>query len=157
MFGICIRYAQNRDDAQDILQEGFIKVFQNLNTYKDVGPLGGWIRKIILNTALEHCRKNKGRYQIDVEFGSISLESTEDTVIDELALKDLVEKIQQLPNGYRAVFNLYAIEGYNHSEIAELMSISEGTSKSQYSKAKAMLRSMIDSENNLEDRRTKYA
>lgn len=150
MFGICLRYAENREEAEDLLQESFIKVYKNLASYSDFGPLGGWIRRIVLNTAIENCRKKKNKTFLSLENASKQFENREDDAVDNLALEDLVKKIQQLPHGYRAVFNLFAIEGYGHTEIAEQMGITVGTSKSQYSKARAMLRAMIEEENVIE-------
>jgi RNA polymerase sigma factor (sigma-70 family) len=156
MLGVCIRYSKNREEAEDILQEGFIKVFEKLGQYESFGPLGGWIRKVVLNTALEHCRKMKNKLPINFPVEELQIKDDDTSVIDSLALDDLVAKIQALPEGYRAVFNLYAIEGYNHNEIAELMDVTSGTSKSQYSKAKAMLRLMISQEHT-EERRVSHA
>jgi RNA polymerase sigma factor (sigma-70 family) len=152
MLGVCIRYAQNREEAEDILQDGFIKVFEKLTQYESFGPLGGWIRKVILNTALENCRRMKNKLPINFPVDDLQIQDNDYSVLEQLSLDDLTNKIQQLPEGYRAVFNLYAIEGYNHKEIAGLMQITEGTSKSQYSKAKAMLRRMIGEEQ-IEERR----
>lgn len=143
MFGVCTRYAGNREEAEDILQESFLKVFKSLSSYQPIGPLGGWIRRIVINTALENYRKKKFEtLQLDNQFSNLNM-NQDDSVLDELALADLTKLIQELPIGYRTVFNLYAVEGYMHSEIASMLDISEGTSKSQYSKAKNVLREKI--------------
>ncbi|MBD3637992.1 MAG: sigma-70 family RNA polymerase sigma factor [Crocinitomicaceae bacterium] len=147
MKGVCMRYAANEEEAEDILQEAFIRGFKNLNKYNETGPLGAWLRKIAVNTALEQYRKNKSLKNISAMFDhSESRLTVEDGAIEQLELEDLLLKIQQLPTGFRTVFNLYAIEGYNHREIAKMLSISEGTSKSQYSRARVILRAMIENE-----------
>lgn len=148
MKGICLRYAPNETEAEDILQESFIRVFKNLDHYSEKGPFGAWIRKITVNTALENYRKNKS---IKQQLSNV-LELTDlnpiapDNAIEQLNLEELLRKIQQLPTGFRTVFNLYAVEGYNHQEVGELLGISEGTSKSQYSRARLLLRKMIEEE-----------
>lgn len=151
MNGICLRYGSNQVEAEDILQDSFVKAFKNLDRYKSDGPLGAWMRKITVNTALEQYRKNKSlkNYGIMLDVNETSI-VIEDGAIETLELEDLLEKIQALPNGFRTVFNLYAVEGYNHKEIGELLNISEGTSKSQYSRARLLLRTMIQEELKLE-------
>lgn len=151
MNGICLRYGSNQVEAEDILQDSFVKAFKNLDRYKSDGPLGAWMRKITVNTALEQYRKNKSlkNYAIMLDVSETSI-VIEDGAIETLELEDLLEKIQALPNGFRTVFNLYAVEGYNHKEIGELLNISEGTSKSQYSRARLLLRTMIQEELKLE-------
>jgi len=148
MKGICLRYSQDETESEDILQEAFIRVFKNLDKYSEKGPLGAWIRKITVNTALENYRKNKS---IKQQLSNV-LELTDlnpiapDNAIEQLNLEELLRKIQALPTGFRTVFNLYAVEGFNHQEIGELLGISEGTSKSQYSRARLLLRKMIEEE-----------
>lgn len=147
MKGICLRYAANEAEAEDVLQESFIRAFKNLQHWSEKGPLGAWLRKITVNTALEQYRKNKSLKNLSTLFDGSELQLTvEDHAIEALELEDLLAKIQQLPVGFRTVFNLYAVEGYNHREIADLLSISEGTSKSQYSRARLLLRKMIEEE-----------
>ncbi|MFH1321198.1 MAG: sigma-70 family RNA polymerase sigma factor [Bacteroidota bacterium] len=146
MMGVCLRYSGNYDEAQDILQEGFIKVFKKINTFKGSGSLEGWIRKIIVNTALEnHRRSNVLRLSTDIQDVEPFLETNEN-IIESLAAKELLNIIQRLPEGYRVIFNLYAVEGYSHKEIAEQLNISESTSKSQYSRARILLQKMIKTE-----------
>lgn len=142
MYAVCLRYAGNNDDAQDLLQEGFIKVFRNLEKYRHEGSFEGWMRRIFVNTSIEQYRRK-------VHLNSISeqeergIEDASVSVLDQLAERDIVQLVQELSPGYRAVFNLYVIEGYSHKEIAELLSISEGTSKSQLARAKSILQKKV--------------
>jgi RNA polymerase sigma factor (sigma-70 family) len=148
MKGICLRYCQDEAEAEDVLQESFIRVFRNLEQYTEKGPLGAWIRKITVNTALEHYRKNKSvKHHLSQVFEMTDFNPLAgDNAIEQLNLEALLGKIQRLPAGFRTVFNLYAVEGYTHQEIGELLGISDGTSKSQYSRARLLLREMIDKE-----------
>ncbi|HLP54138.1 MAG TPA: sigma-70 family RNA polymerase sigma factor [Fluviicola sp.] len=159
MKGICLRYAQDETEAEDILQDAFIRIFGRLDQYNETGPLGAWIRRITVNTALESYRKRKSvKQQLVTALDLKDLHpATDDGIIEQLHAEELVKKIQQLPPGYRAVFNLYAVEGYSHPEIGELLGISEGTSKSQYSRARLMLRTLIDEESSMEQIRWSYA
>ncbi len=141
MFGVCLRYASNRDEAKDLLQEGFIKVFAELHNYKPIAPLGAWMRKIQVNICLMHLRTKKMQFT-DLEHLPQTYVAEQD-IFSELGEQELIRMIQNLPEGYRAIFNLYVIEGYSHVEIAELLGISEGTSKSQLSRARAILQKMI--------------
>ena len=145
MFRLCQRYAKDRQEAEDILQEGFIKVFKDLKNYRGDGALGGWIRRVIVNVALQHIRKQKHRLTtVDVNY--LPEQAEEDTYDYEETVsraKELTKFLQQLPTGYRTVFNLYVLESYTHKEIAEALSISVSTSKTQLFKAKAMLRKML--------------
>lgn len=153
--GICLRYAQNEQEAEDVMQDSFVKAFEKLKSYNGNGTLGGWIRKLTLNTALELYRKNK-RNIVAIEIDS-STQLANDNSIEQLELNDLLLKIQSLPTGFRTIFNLYAVEGYNHREIGSLLNISEGTSKSQYSRARVLLRKMIAQDDKQEKRILKYA
>jgi RNA polymerase sigma-70 factor (ECF subfamily) len=158
MNGICLRYASNKVEAEDVLQDAFVKAFKNLSAYSGQGPLGAWLRKIAVNTALEQYRKNKslknfGR-MIDITETKLEID---DNAIEQLELEDLLAKIQNLPSGFRTVFNLYAVEGYTHKEIGELLGVSDGTSKSQYSRARVILRNMIQQEVELEQKKLNYA
>lgn len=159
MKGICLRYAQDESEAEDVLQEAFIRIFRNLELYSEKGPLGAWIRKITVNSALEHYRKNKTiRHHLAQVFEISDFNPlTQDNAIEQLNLEALLQKIQQLPPGFRTVFNLYAIEGYTHQEIGELLGISDGTSKSQYSRARLLLREMIDKESASDQKLWSYA
>ncbi len=146
MLAVCMRYTNDKEEAQDVLQEGFIKVFKNIHRYEGKGSLQGWIRKIMVNTALEHYRKNKKR-QADVSIDQTTLMMPSvNTTLDEIQAKDIMAFIQRLPAGYRMVFNLYAIEGYSHEEIAEQLGISVNTSYSQYHRARGLLKKALTSE-----------
>jgi RNA polymerase sigma factor (sigma-70 family) len=144
MFRICLRYANDRPEAEDMLQEGFVKVFLDLHQFRKEGPLGGWIRRVIVNVALMQIRKRRKLFSnVEVENLSDSVTTDED-VFAEMNAKALTRIIQKLPTGYRVVFNMYVIEGYSHKEIAEKLEVSVNTSKSQLSKAKATLRKMLE-------------
>ncbi len=147
MLGVCYRYTKSRIDAEDILQEGFVKAFRSLSQYKFEGELGGWIRKIMVRTAINYLKKNS-RYQGELVFTDEHLHpvSTDDPEV-KLEAKELAELIRQLPTGYQTIFNLHAIEGFTHIEIGVLMGIHEGTSRSQYSRARALLINWIKTEN----------
>ena len=142
MFGVCMRYASSNEEAEDILQEGFIKVFKKIGSYRNEGSFEGWIRRIFVNTAIEHFRR-KTHQQPITEKEESTVEGKYLSVLDALAEKDIVQLIQQLSPGYRTVFNMYVIEGYSHKQIAEELDISEGTSKSQLSRAKQILQELV--------------
>jgi RNA polymerase sigma-70 factor (ECF subfamily) len=142
MFGVCLRYAGNTEEAEDILQEGFIKVFNKIGSYRGEGSFEGWIRRIFVNTAIEHFRK-KTYLQPITEHEESTVEGKYLSVLDNLAEKDIIKLVQQLSPGYRTVFNMYVIEGYTHKQIAEALGISEGTSKSQLSRAKQILQELV--------------
>lgn len=145
MLGVCMRYAANREEAKDLLHDGFIKVFTKLDTFSGSGPLEAWMRRIFVNTALEQLRKNDVlRDAVDYE-GFTDNMGAEVDIESDLNRDELMEIINGMPTGYRTVFNLYAIEGYAHQEIAEMLHISEGTSKSQYARAKVWLQTKITS------------
>ncbi len=146
MFGICMRYAANSEDAKDILQDAFVKVFVNLGKFKGTGSFEGWMRRIFVNTAIEHYRKKNQLYAIS-ENQEENISNHEVSALDALEADDIIRLISELPNGYRTVFNLFAVEGYSHREIATMMNISEGTSKSQYARAKAWLQEKIGNRN----------
>jgi len=141
MYGICLRYAKDRDEAADLLQEGFIKVFDNLHKFKKEGSFEGWIRRIMINTALSNIRKNHNLYAIvNIENIEIKDELPEDeNLISRVEINEVLKVIRQLPTGYQMVLNLYAIDGYSHKEIAKQLGISESTSKSQLSRARTLL------------------
>src|SRR5882724_3516041 len=143
MLGVCYRYTKSMIDAEDVLQEGFMMVYKNMYQFKFSGELGGWIRRIMVNTAINYLKKNS-RYQTDLLFTDSSLHpvSTDDPEMT-LSAKELSELIRQLPAGYQAIFNLHAVEGYSHVEIGKIMGINEGTSRSQYARARALLISWI--------------
>lgn len=144
MMAVCLRYAENREMAEDVLQDSFVKVFKNLKKFTNEGSLEGWIRRIMVNTSLDALRKNKKR-KFDSQIESVSYLAPQNDFIEEsLMAEDLMLIINQMPEGYKLVFNLYAIEGYSHKEIAETLGISENTSKSQYSRARAYLREILE-------------
>ncbi len=143
MFGVCLRYAGHSGEAEDILQDGFIKVYTKISSYRGEGSFEGWVRKIFVNTAIEHFRKKTFLQPITQE--DESTEGNYLSVLDTLAEKDIIELIQKLSPGYRTVFNMYVIEGYTHKQIGEALGISEGTSKSQLSRAKQILQELVKS------------
>ena len=143
MFGICIRYAKNKAEAEDILQEGFIKVYTRLKDYRKEGSFEGWIRRTIINTAINFYRKGlKSKNEIDITDVEIVNEG-QISAIDKLSTQELLNVIKELPDGYRIVFNLNVIEGYTHKEIGKMLDISENTSKSQLSRAKQVLQKKL--------------
>lgn len=139
MMGVCYRYTKSVQDAEEVLQEGFIKVFTHLNTYQQSGEFGAWVRRIMVNTALNYLKRNK-KYRQEMSFAEMPLHPVSDDQPQlQLQAKDLANLIRQLPTGYQTIFNLYAIEGYTHAEIGQLLGISEGTSKSQYARSRYLL------------------
>lgn len=143
MMGVCLRYTNNYEEAQDVLQDGFIKVFNKLSKFVNKGSLEGWVRRIMVNTALDHYRKNK-KFQKDIEIDAVSFKlEKKEYIVESINAQDLLKIIQTIPEGYRVVFNLFAIEGYSHKEIAEQLGVTESTSKSQFSRAKKMLRNIL--------------
>jgi RNA polymerase sigma factor (sigma-70 family) len=142
MYAVCLRYAGKAEEAEDILQEGFIKVFKKMDSFRGDGSFEGWMRRIFVNTAIEHFRRK--RYLMPVtEKEENSIEGKYTSALDDLGAKDILALIQDLSPGYRTVFNMYVVEGYTHKEIAEMLGISEGTSKSQLSRAKVILQDMV--------------
>ncbi len=142
MYGVCLRYAGNAEEAEDILQDGFIKVFNKIDSYRGEGSFEGWIRRIFVNTAIEHFRKRIYLQPI-TEMEESTIEGKYLSVLDSMAEQDIIQLVQQLSPGYRTVFNMYVVEGYTHRQIAEALGISEGTSKSQLSRAKQILQEMV--------------
>lgn len=146
MYNVSLTYTDDDDEACDILQEGFIKIFRHLNTFHFQGSLEGWIRKVIVNTALEFYRKKKRERENfdDYEFFA---DVNTDSVIDKINAEDIIKLVNQLPSKAAMVLKLFAIEGYNHKEIAEIMKISEGTSKSQLNRARFLFKEAISKHN----------
>lgn len=143
MLGVCYRFAKNREDAEDMLQEGFIKIFTQLHQYRNEGALEGWIRRIIVHTCINVLKKNKKFSEsVDIIHAS-NIYIREEMIPSIMQAKQVVESIRLLPLGYRTVLNLYAIEGFSHKEIANLLDIEESTSRSQYTRAKAMLEDIL--------------
>jgi len=149
MFAICLRYADSYQTAEDLLQEGFIKVFRYISNYRGEGSFEGWVKRIFVNTAIEHFRKQARMYPIvNLEVVDHALQAGDPG--DALELADIQKLIQTLSPGYRTVFNLYVVEGYSHKEIGDMLDISEGTSKSQLARARYLLQKMIIETNTIE-------
>lgn len=152
MLGVCMRYCKNRIDAEDVMQDGFIKVFGQIHKFRGEGSFEGWIKRIMINAAIDNYQSNlKHAFHEDVDEITLSNDFAEnvdgdDDLPDEMNIphKKLMEMIQELPDGYRVVFNLYAIENFNHKEIAALLRISENTSKTQLLKARKALKKKIE-------------
>lgn len=143
LFAVCKRYVKDPDEAADVLQDSFVKVFRHMDQFRFECPLEAWLKRIAINTALKHLRKNKPfEHMTDVDEVANFLPQNAD-VLPTLNYQYLLQLVQQLPTGCRTVFNLYAIEGYTHPEIAALMGISEGTSKSQFFRARGLLQQKL--------------
>ena len=147
-YAICCRYCKDKEDAQDILQDAFLKIYRNLSQFKHEGSFEGWMKRIVVNTSIEHYRKQINILSFDDQ---LATEDNTPYTVDEISLDEaaILGLIQGLPNGVRMVFNMYVIEGYNHAEIAEKLGISEGTSKSQLSRARALLQKKIEEMNKI--------
>jgi len=145
MFRVVLRFARDKAEAEDMLQDGFIRVFRDMAQFRGDGALGGWIRRIMVNTALSHLRKQRDFIRDTADFSPFeSLFRTDEDFASNMDAETLMKYLQKLPPGYRAVFNLYAIDGFSHEEIAEQLGISIGTSKSQLFKAREYLKKMLD-------------
>jgi RNA polymerase sigma-70 factor (ECF subfamily) len=142
MWGVCLRYCSDYDEAKDVLQEGFIKVFEKINQFESRGSFEGWIRKIMVNTALAQYRR-KRYLNIDSIYTGDKDDSSFEHIECNISASELIEIVKELPPQYKLVFNLYAIEGYSHKEIAEMLNISEGTSKSDLSRAREILKKKV--------------
>ncbi|HUR09960.1 MAG TPA: sigma-70 family RNA polymerase sigma factor [Flavitalea sp.] len=143
MLSVCYRFAHHREDAEDMLQEGFIKVFSQIHTFQSKGAFEGWVRRIMVHTCINHLKKNK-KFNESVDLiHATGLQVREESVPSIVQAKQVVECIRVLPIGYRTVLNLYAIEGYSHKEIASMLDIEESTSRSQYTRAKQMLEDIL--------------
>ncbi len=148
MLALCHRYSRTTAEAEDILQEAFIKIFTKIDSYRFESPLGAWIRTIVVNTAINNIRKDKDlQFATELEAAN-AVESNATDALDGLQMSDLLDMIRSLPKGCQAVFNMFAIDGYEHQEIADTLGISVGTSKSQYARAKALLQKKIDRKTN---------
>jgi len=147
MLGVCLRYCKSKQQAEDALQEGFIKVFLKLKDFKLEGSFEGWIRRIMVNTALDTLRKEmKISSNLDAE-EALSKKESNDVILSQLAAAELMALVRTMPDGYRVVFNMFAIEGFSHQEIAQNLGITESTSKSQYLRARAYLRERLEKDN----------
>lgn len=143
MLSVCYRFAQSREDAEDMLQEGFIKVFTQIHTFQNKGAFEGWIRRIIVHTCINFLKKNKKfNESVDLDYAN-TLQVREETIPSIMQARQIIECIRLLPLGYRTVLNLYALEGYSHREIGGMLDIEESTSRSQYTRAKAMLEAIL--------------
>jgi RNA polymerase sigma-70 factor (ECF subfamily) len=145
LLGVCMRYATDRAEAEDILQETFLKVFFSIGDFSGTGSFAGWLRKVAVNTAITNYHKNlKHRYHIEIEEYVSAETGTESFEAGLFSADELYHVLNELPPGYRMVFNLYAVEGYKHKEIADMLGIDTNTSKSQYSRARAVLREKLE-------------
>ncbi|MCF8234784.1 MAG: sigma-70 family RNA polymerase sigma factor [Bacteroidales bacterium] len=143
MFGICLRFAKNPTDAEDILQEGFIKVFANLQTFRSEGSLENWMRRIMINTSYNFYKRKYPPFS-DMDFETLELPRYKNLdAIDQMSEKDILDLVDKLPEGYQRVFNMSAIEGYTHQEIGNKLKITKGTSKSQLNRAKTCLKKKL--------------
>jgi RNA polymerase sigma-70 factor (ECF subfamily) len=155
MLSVCYRFAHNREDAEDMLQEGFIKVFSQVHTFQNKGAFEGWIRRIMVHTCINHLKKNKKfNESVDIIYAN-GVQIREESVPSIVQAKQIVECIRLLPLGYRTVLNLYAIEGYTHKEISAMLDVEESTSRSQYTRAKQMLEDILIRKNILQPSRIK--
>jgi len=143
MFAICLKYVKNQMDAEDVLQDGFVKLFNNLHKFRGEGSFDGWVRRIFVNSAIEQLRKRNPNIT-ETEGLENKIKDKQCNALDGLYEKDLINTSMKLSEGYRTVFNLYAVEGFSHKEIGQKLGITESTSKSQFSRAKAILRNVIE-------------
>lgn len=157
MLGVCYRYTKSMEDAEDVLQDGFVKVFRNLHQYKYEGELGGWIRRIMVTTALNFLKKNS-RYNHEFAFDNENLHPViNDDPEIKLTGKEIADLVRQLPVGYQTIFNLHAVEGFSHVEIGKMLGINEGTSRSQYARGRALLISWIKKNDTINFKTGSYA
>ncbi len=144
MMSLCMRYVNDKETARDLLQDGFIKVFTKIHTYSNIGSFGGWVHRVFVTTALEHLRKTDAlKSKVDIQYYDDNLQDINVSVLDQLSADDLLECVAKLPPGYRTVFNLYAIEGYSHGEIAEMLGINIVTSRTQFIRARNALQKSV--------------
>ena len=142
MLGVCMRYAKDRAEAEDMLQEGFLKVFKSISTFKNAGSFEGWVRRIMIFTSINMFKQRSRQFRESLDIENVE-GVFESDVIDKISEKEIITLIQQMPEGYRMIFNLFAIEGYTHREIAVILDIAEGTSKSQYSRARNFMKQVL--------------
>jgi len=148
MLVVCMRYCKNQDDAEDVLQDAFVKVYNNISSFRGESTLGYWIKRVVINTALNYQRGKLYLFPM-VDVNEIDHYDDRDLSLSGYHLKDLLKMIQSLPVGCQVIFNMYAIEGYKHREIADLLDITEGTSKSQYARARSLLQQMVKDADNI--------
>ena len=157
MYVVCLRFCRSRHEAEEILQEGFIKMFAALHQYRDTGSFEGWVRKIMVNTALQRYRSQSAMHAVvSLDLAPLDHLREKEDIVSSLNAKELLKLVQELPAAYRMVFNLYVFEGYQHKEIADLLDISEGTSKSNLHDARRWLKEKISRETNAEKVKTLY-
>lgn len=139
MFGVCLGYARNAEDAKDILHDAFVKIFETIDQYKGQGPFEAWARRIFVNTAIDKYRRTVNSNMVSVDTFSSEIEPADNSLVQKIDMEEFLNLIHSLPDGCRLIFNLHVIEGYKHREIAKMLNISEGTSKSQVHEAKKIL------------------
>lgn len=144
MMGVCLRYVNDRETARDILQDGFVKVFAGMDSYTASGSFEGWMRRIFVNCALEYLRKSDVLREATNLDNTAELIHPDSSVISDMSAEELMKLVRELPVGFRTVFNMFAIEGYSHKEIGEMLNITESTSRSQYTRAKQLLQRKIN-------------
>lgn len=142
VYGICLRYAKNRDEAQDILQDCFIKVMDRIGDFRFEGSFEGWLQRMAVNESLNYLRLGRSSFS-DIDDDDASVEDECPDIVSDMSARELLDIISKLPDGYRTIFNMYVIEGYQHNEIAEILNITESTSRSQLKKAREQLISLI--------------
>lgn len=143
MFGVCLRYCASREEAEDVLQDGFIKVFKKIDSFRFIGSFEGWIRRIMVHTAIRNKYITLRAHEVNTLEG-VEHPALDEKVTSKLMMMDLMKLVNELPQGYKIVFNLFAVEGYSHKEIAEMLEIQEATSRSQYLRARQFLREKLD-------------
>lgn len=142
MMALCYRFARDKNEAQDIMQEGFIRVFKKLDLFKGTGSFESWMKRVMINTALKYREKNITKHSYS-EIDNVHVFDKTPTIIEELSKEEVLKHIQTLPDGYRTVFNLYVIEGYSHKDIGQMLNIGESTSRSQLVKARNLLKQKL--------------
>jgi RNA polymerase sigma-70 factor (ECF subfamily) len=143
MFSVCLRYTKTREEAEDVFQDAFVKILNKINTYKHTGSFEGWMRRIMVNTALRSRDKRTLKYEVS-DIADVKEPSFNNNTLEKLEAKTIVNLISELPEGYRVVFNLFAIEGYSHKEIAEQLEVTESTSRTQYLRARRVLQQKLE-------------
>lgn len=143
MFAVCLRYSNSREEAEDVLQEAFIKIFDKISKFRQEGSFEGWMRRIMVNTALRSWDKRANKFEPG-NLDDVQEPIQSANVLDGIGVKEIMAMIGKLPEGYKVVFNLFAVEGYSHKEIGELLNINESTSRSQYARARRNLKQMIE-------------
>jgi RNA polymerase sigma-70 factor (ECF subfamily) len=152
MYGICLRYSYTREEAKDILQDGFIKVFTKMSQFGNTGSFEGWMKRVFVNAALQHYREHK-KFMNESDVSIANNTAQPANIIENISRDEILNAMNELAIGYRTVMNLYVIEGYNHAEIAEMLGISEGTSKSQLSRARVLLQQLLAQKTHIHESR----